>query len=170
MDIAHITTTIFDIPYGIFVTPSEFYTNFEKLLLPFDGLTWILIVATSLIIVLVLLVTRFVPNTIESLFFGHGINTPGLNVIKIFFGIGQTRLPHKSITRFILVFFVLFCLIMRTCYQSKMFEFISTDMRKPLPKTLNEVIKDGYTIVFDINLVISDVFRIRSEIRNENEK
>ena len=31
----------YDLSFGIYVTPSEFYTNYEKLLLPFDATTWI---------------------------------------------------------------------------------------------------------------------------------
>ena len=159
LDVVHVTTSIFDIPFGIYVTPSEFYTNYEKLLLPFDVTTWILLLFTTKVIILVLFVTRFIPQKMESLFFGYGIRTPGLNVVYIFFGIGQTRLPRESISRFILTFFVLFCLIIRTCYQSKMFEFITNDMRKSPPKTLEEVIERKFSLIFENNIVFGDIFR-----------
>jgi len=155
----HISSTIYDISAGIFVTPSEFYNNFEKLLLPFDALTWILLFATFITITVVLFVMRFTPTKFKKFVYGHGIKTPGLNVLRIFFGIGQTKLPRESILRFILIFFVMFCLIMRTCYQSKMFDFITTDMRKPPPRTLDEVVDMGYTIVISNSSPIDNIFR-----------
>jgi len=150
----HLTTTFFDFKFTIFVTPFEFYTNFEKLLLPFDATTWILLLTTFSVAANVIFTARFMSQKVRILLFGHGINNPGLNVTRIFFGIGQTRLPRESILRFILIFFVLFCLIMRTCYQSKMFEFITSDMRKPPPRTLDEVIEQRFTIVLVNDSVI----------------
>jgi len=147
LKIFHLSTTFFDFKFTIFVTPFEFYSNFEKLLLPFDATTWILLLVTFLTIPIAIFITQFMSQKARIFIFGRGINTPGLNAIRIFFGIGQTRLPRESILRFILIFFVLFCLIMRTCYQSKMFEFITNDMRKPPPRTLDEVIEQGFTIV-----------------------
>ena len=151
-----LTTTFFDIKFGIFVTPSEFYTNFEKLLLPFDATTWILLLSTFLTIPIVIFITRFMSQNARIFVFGRNISTPGLNVIRIFFGIGQIRLPRESILRFILIFFVLFCLIIRTCYQSKMFDFITSDMRKPAPETLDEVIEQGFTIVLVNDSVVHE--------------
>lgn len=140
----HMTSSYFDHSIGLYVTPSEYYDSFEKLLLPFDVWTWILLLATFITINIVLFAMRFTSKEVKKFVFGCGIKTPGLNVLRIFFGIGQTKLPNESILRFILIFFVMFCLIMRTCYQSKMFDFITTDMRKPPPKTLEEVIDRGY--------------------------
>jgi hypothetical protein len=142
----HMTTTFFDAEFGIFVTPSEFYTNFEKLLLPFDTTTWILLLVTFLVISGVIFLMKFIPKKIKKIFIGSGNKTPGFNVVRIFFGIGQTRLPDESILRFILIFFVFFWLILRTCYQSKLFEFITADMRKPAPRTLDELIERDFTI------------------------
>jgi hypothetical protein len=38
-----------------------------------------------------------------------------------------------------------------------MFDFITSDMRKPPPRTLDEVIEQGYTIVLDNNTVINEI-------------
>ncbi|CAG9807144.1 unnamed protein product [Chironomus riparius] len=164
----HMISPFYDVPSGIFVTPPEFYNNFEKLLLPFDAVTWILLVATFITISIVLFNMRFTSNKVRKFVFGLGIQTPGLNVLRIFFGIGQTKLPKESILRFILIFFVLFCLIMRTCYQSKMFDFITSDMRKSPPKTLDEVIDMGYTIVLGNGSEMYDVWY--NDIRSRNAK
>lgn len=37
--------------------------------------------------------------------------------------------------------------MIRTCWQSKMFEFLTTDMRKPLPASIEDLKEMNYTIV-----------------------
>ena len=90
---------------------------------------------------------QLMPKKVKIFLYGYGIKTPGLNILRSFFGITHTRLPRESILRFILIFFVMFWMVLRTCFQSKMFEFITTDMRKPPPKTLDELIERDFTIV-----------------------
>jgi hypothetical protein len=80
-----------------------------------------------------------------------GIANPAYNALGILFGISQLRLPRESFSRFILLLFIWFCLIFRTCYQSMMFEFMTSDMQKPLPASLDDLIKMNYTIVTQIN-------------------
>ncbi|KAG5666516.1 hypothetical protein PVAND_014537 [Polypedilum vanderplanki] len=63
------------------------------------------------------------------------------------FGIPQLILPRESINRFAIALLVWFWLIFRTCYQSMMFEFMTSDMRKPLPATIDDLVKWNYTIV-----------------------
>jgi hypothetical protein len=147
IETTHMSTMFFDISVDIYVSPPEFYTNFEKLLLPFDDTTWILLMSIFISTTIFIFIMKLMPETFRTLFYGDGIHTPGLNATQIFFGIGLTKLPTRSTSRFILIIFVMFCLILRSCYQSKMFDFITSDMRKPLPRTIEEVIEHGYTIV-----------------------
>jgi hypothetical protein len=70
------------------------------------------------------------------------------NALGIFFGISQTRTPKEIFGRSILILFIWFCLIIRTCYQSMLFEFMTGDMRKPLPVTTAEAIEGNYTIAY----------------------
>lgn len=86
-----------DISFKMLVTPSEFYTNYEKLLLPFDAKTWTCLIFVFTSIAIVILALKFTPKNMQSLVFGHGTKTPGLNIIRIFFGAGQTKLPQESI-------------------------------------------------------------------------
>ena len=70
---------------------------------------------------------------------GSNVSTPSLNVIAIFMGIGQILLPQRNVSRFLFINFVLFSLIMRTAYQGKYFEFLTSDMtRKPI-QTIEEL-------------------------------
>lgn len=63
------------------------------------------------------------------------------------FGIGQTKLPFKNFGRIILTSFILWCLVIRTGYQGKLFEFTTTAVRKPEMKTLEEV-ESRHTVLY----------------------
>jgi hypothetical protein len=146
-EIGSLTKLYFDSNFLLAATPSEFYSDYEKLWLPFDDFTWILLLLTFLAAFLVIFVAKYVTNSVKSLIIGREVLTPALNVLQVFFGISQMKLPAASVPRFILMMFIFFCLIFRTCYQSKLFEFMSSDMRKPPPKTITDLIDRNYQIL-----------------------
>jgi len=141
------TTMTINSHYMFAITPTEFYNNYEKLLLPFDDITWTLLLLTFLVAFIVIFILNFLPERIKLLLYGGTVHSPVLNVIHIFFGISQMKLPDASVPRFILMLFITFCLIFRTCYQSELFEFMTSDMRKPPPSTVEDLIERNYTIV-----------------------
>lgn len=55
-------------------------------------------------------------------------------------------LPGRNFARFILMLYILFCLVVRTAYQGKQFEFMSKEMRRPDVKTLDEFIRENFTL------------------------
>ncbi|CAG9811064.1 unnamed protein product [Chironomus riparius] len=130
----------------MFVTPAETYTAYEKFILPFDMLTWILVLTTFVATFLSIFIINHFSKSAQSLVYGHKVDTPFWNVISIFFGISQTRLPNRNFSRFILLIFIYFCLIFRTCFQSKFFEFMTSEPRKPPPKTLEDLLTRSYTV------------------------
>jgi hypothetical protein len=98
-----------------------------------------------------------------------GIKMPAYNAVAIFFGIGQTRLPAEHFSRFIWLLFIWFCLIFRTCWQSKMFEFMTTDMRKPLPASIDDLREMNYTIVLMTSYMM-EFHRFNDEIINGRDR
>ena len=141
------TVSVYNGHYLFALTPAELYTNFEKLWLPFDDFTWIFLLFTFVAAFSAIFVVKFMNVGIRHAFFGRENTTPSWNIIHIFFGISHLKIPKASIPRFILILFILFCLIFRTCYQSKLFEFMTSDMRKPPPKSIEDLIIRDYTIV-----------------------
>lgn len=94
---------------------------------------------------------------------------PAFNALGIFFGIGQVQLPRNFFGRFVLIFYIWFCLMIRTCYQSLMFEFITTDMRMPLPASIEDLVFWNYTI-FIIMTHSKNFEKINDEIINARYK
>ena len=142
----HVTSTFRQTSFIFLITPGEPVTISEKLFLPFDFQTWIMLIITFGVALFVILVANFLPNIFRNLILGKGVQTPGLNLCYIFFGIGQMKVPDKSFPRFLLMSFILFCLIFRTCYQSKLFEFMTSDMRRSSPSTIDDLYDNGFEI------------------------
>ncbi|KAG5671293.1 hypothetical protein PVAND_001498 [Polypedilum vanderplanki] len=138
---------LFTTDYYYLISYNDYYTNYEKLTLPFDATTWTLIIYTFGLTFVSIFGLHQSPKWLSLTFFGKGINQPGFNAVGIFFGISQLRLPRESFCRALLIIFIWFCLIIRTCWQSMMFEFMTTDMQKPLPASIVDLRKMNYTIV-----------------------
>ncbi|KAL7010820.1 hypothetical protein ACKWTF_013961 [Chironomus riparius] len=148
------TTTFMDVHDVVVVTPGPLYTSYEKLLLPFDVMTWILLTSTFLAAFVTIFVIYMLPKSIQNIFYGANVKIPALNVLSTFFGIQQHQVPKQDFPRFILMNFILFCLIFRTCYQSKMFEFMTSTPRRPPPNSMKEMAQKDYKL-FAVNNFIN---------------
>jgi hypothetical protein len=142
----HFTVQFLEERASFFLTQREPYSAYEKLWLPFDDTTWIFFIAVFLYSFLSIFVINLMSENLQYMFYGENVNTPIFNVVGTFFGISQTRLPDANFPRILLMTFILYCLILRTAYQSLLFEYVATDMRKPSPTTIDELIDQKFTI------------------------
>lgn len=150
------TLSIFTPPlryaYLTFVVSSgQQYTPFEKLILPFDETTWILIIVTFVIGYLTILIVYQFSKNVRDLVFGDNIRDPSLGLAQIFFGIGLIRTPGKYFARVLFMIFTLYCLVVRTAYQGKMFDFLHSTAEKPVPKTWQQL-KSWQTPIVDSHI------------------
>lgn len=106
------------------VPPGEDYSGYEKLIFPFDIPTWLLIVITFLAAYVTIFFVNLSTLTIKHFVFGKNVSTPSLNVAVIFSGSSLTTLPTKNFSRFLVISFVIYSLIIRTAWQSKMYELM----------------------------------------------
>jgi len=130
-----------------FVIPQgELYTEWEKLFLVFDEATWLLIVITfAAAFVVIIFINNFTNRVTRNFVFGRNVTTPALNVLKIFFGLGQMVLPNRNFARFLLTLFIIWTLIIRTCYQGLLFEYLIGDGRKPGINSFDELLSRNFT-------------------------
>lgn len=129
----------------IAVPPGEPYTEYEKLLLPFDYDTWIVIACSFLVAFAVIFGINFMKLEVRNFVFGLNVTTPSLNVAAHFFGISQTILPGRNFARFLLTMFIIYTLIIRTAWQGKMFEFMQKNVTKQQVQSIEEMIEKNYT-------------------------
>ncbi|KAG5674041.1 hypothetical protein PVAND_004031 [Polypedilum vanderplanki] len=143
------TQSISTLNFMFHISYNDLYTNYEKLTMPFDDLTWILMLLTFGLTFATIFGLKISSQRIRRIIFGKGINIPAYNALGIFFGISQLRLPKESFPRSTLIIFIWFCLIIRTCWQSKIFEFMTSNMRKPLPASIEDLIQMNYTVIIN---------------------
>ena len=114
------TKPFFQLSLGAMYSPPESYTNYEKMVLPFDDLTWMYLGITFGAAFALIFIMNLLPPVFKDVFYGKEVKMPSFNVIGTFFGIGQTKLPRNNFARIILISFIIFCLIFRTAYQGKL--------------------------------------------------
>jgi len=65
--------------------------------------------------------------------------------LTAFFGLGQIILSRRSFARFLLMLFIIWSMIFRTCYQGLLFEYLQGDGRKPAIKSIKELLDRNLT-------------------------
>jgi hypothetical protein len=110
----------------------------------FDDDVWLAIMITFTFGLVLIQVVNFCSEKIQDLVFGEGVRIPTMNFFGTIFGIGQTRLPRRNFPRFLLMMFIILCLILRTCHQSMLYDLMQQDLRRPELKTIDEAIAKGY--------------------------
>lgn len=143
--------SFFTTPYAylndyVAVPVGEDLNGYEKLLLPFDFETWMCILATFVAAFSIAFVVAFSSTKIRNFVFGKNITTPKMNIVAIFFGISQITMPGKNFSRFLNMLFILYCLIIRTAYQGKMFEFLQQNITKDSIQSIEEIIDKNITL------------------------
>lgn len=148
-----VTGYAFDIEsIKVFVPPGESYSQLEKMLLPFDQETWISILVTVATALLTIQVISFCSIKVRNFVFGQNNTTPTMNLLDIFLNGGQIKVPTRNFARFLLVLFIIWSLIVRTCYQSKTFETLQVEVKKPRIRTIAEIVENDFTLVGDESL------------------
>jgi hypothetical protein len=117
--------TFFENEIGFVVPVGEEYTSYEKFVLPFDSGTWICCgVFFGGAFVIIFIIHRTRNRHIQRVVFGDRVQSPSFNILVAFFGQSQNILPSRSFARFLLMSFILFCLIIRTGYQGVQFDMM----------------------------------------------
>jgi hypothetical protein len=97
----------------IFIPPGELYGDYEKMLLPFDNLTWIGIVLTIFGGVVVIVLIKWLSPSNQELFFGRNNRSPIVNFISIILNGSQNDSLAENLPRMLLMLFIIWCLIFR---------------------------------------------------------
>ena len=123
----------------------EDLTSFEKLFYPLTITTWMLLVAYILIGYLSIFIIKRQSKDIQNFVIGENVNYPYFNMLIAIVGLSQNRLPMVNFARFLLMNFLILCLVIRTAYQGKLFEVMKASVKHSEPKTIAEMLEDGFT-------------------------
>jgi len=127
------------------IPPAERLTELEILFLAFDVATWSMILLTLLVAFIVVAIIGFTSQSVSNFVFGKNVSTPSLNILAAFFGVSQIVLPKRNFARFLLMAFIMWSLLIRTCYFSVLFEYLKGDGRKAPIKSIDEMLDRNFT-------------------------
>lgn len=148
--------------------PGAPYTQFEKMFLMFDVEFWIAIGTTIVVAICLIQIINLLPRSVQNFVYGRNIQTPMMNLLQIFLVGGQNRLPGRNFARFHVVMFIIWSLIIRTCYQSMLYQYLQNDLRKP-PFTTIDREQPGATRGEQLYLLRCEIPKgHRHRERNEN--
>jgi len=147
----------------IFIIPlGNFYTGLEKLFLPFDYETWIMIGLTFAVGLMTILIVTQLSLTVQSFVIGRGVSAPTMNLLAAFFGLGQTQLPGRNFARFLLTLYIIWCLIIRTAYQGVLYDLLKGDGRKAQNMQFDDFVDNNATFHYntfcELSLFEMDLF------------
>lgn len=142
----------FTLPVVFVISPGRRKTNIEKLLQPFDAYVWILLLVTLSISVIVILIISWRYKNHKSFIYGSGVEHPMLNLFAVLIGDSLRKLPGRNFARFILMTFVIFCLVIRSAYQSSLFNFLQTDEHVRAPETIYKLVDMKYELYMNPNI------------------
>jgi len=137
---------LYFINYIFLIPPGVIYSDAEKLFMPLKLEVWIATVATIVIAVLVIQIINRLSQQLQNFVYGRNVTTPTLNIMTAFVGGSQSTLPRNNFARFLLILFIFFSLIIRTCFQSKYFEYLQGDFIKSEITSIEELVQRNYTI------------------------
>ena len=89
---------------------------------------------------------RLQSEHVQDFVLGRFNRHPGTNLWVAVFGGSQGNLPERNFSRFLLMMFLIFCLIMRSAYQGSLFKFLQTDQRHNEVGTIDDLVKQKYDI------------------------
>ena len=138
------TLSYLSVPVVLIIPPGQSFTSFEKLFKPFQTTVWIYVIAIILIGFIVICITKSQTKSVQHFVFGEGVSYQHLNMLLIFVGGSQHSLPRYNFSRFLLMTFILFCLVGRTLYQGSLYNFIQKDDHSAKINTIDELVEQGF--------------------------
>lgn len=140
----------YTVPYQVLdlvwiIPPSRAFTPLEKLLQPFSDVVWILIAVILVTGIFVIFIINYRFESCKSFVFGRNVRHPLINMYIAMLGSQQTHLPMRNFARFLLMMFLLYCLVLRNIYQGALYQFLQSDGRHREIQTIDEMIEQDFT-------------------------
>lgn len=158
------------VPYHSFplvfvIPPGEPVSDFKKLVQPFQKIVWILLILTFVIGLLVVLIVNLRLERVKAFLYGTGIKHPVDNMIAVIFGVSQSKLPRRNFARFLLMMFLIFCLVQRSIYQGSLFIFLQSEGLEKEVQTVEEMVEKDFE--FRMYKSYADIIENQPKILNK---
>ena len=144
------------------IPPGKALNSFEKFIKPLDFYTWIFLLIFIALAVIVIKMVYKSSKKVQNVVFGEGVQNPNLNLVIAIFGGNIRPEPRNSFARFILMLFLIFCLIMRSLYQGSLFRFIQSKVNHKEAQSIDDMLEKNFTF-FTVSAIV-DLLEGQSKI------
>ncbi|KAG5667104.1 hypothetical protein PVAND_015103 [Polypedilum vanderplanki] len=131
----------YTVPFILVVPPGSTMTSLKKLFRPFQLLVWILLLLIFIIAFSTVIIIRFQSKSVQDFVFGKNNRSPMLNILNGFFGGTQASLPKRNFARYLLMMYLMLCLVKRSLYQGALFQFLQKDDRNSEIQSIDELVE-----------------------------
>ena len=118
------------VPLAIVVPPGDFLTPFDKLFHPFSPGIWYALITMYIVVFTVIGIFDTYFKDSYNFLVGKDIKNPFMSMLIVCLGYTQHKLPGRNFSRFTLMNFMIFWLVVRTCYQGVLFNLLQKVMFK----------------------------------------
>lgn len=138
----------------IFVIPAMGEVGaLQKFIYPFTTDTWILLMSCIIFGYFVIIIVKKNSKKVQNFVFGRKVKNPFLNMWIALLGTNQRPLPGRNFARFLLMNYMIMCIVLRTAYQGTMYQYIRNDYKKSEPETIDDLLRKNYNfLVLPINM------------------
>lgn len=152
--VADSTVAYFGFPVVFVVPPDRSLNDFEKLLMPFDTAIWLLLVSVLIVALLVIVLANWKLRRLGYYVFGSINQHPTMNLIVVMVGGTQSKMPKQCFPRFLLMMFIVLCLVLRSAYVGSLFNFLQLNKYFNTIESIDDMFEQGY----DVYMYKSDEF------------
>ncbi|CAO1431629.1 unnamed protein product [Diamesa tonsa] len=140
-----------EMPFVVMIPRGALLPPLVKLFYPFEIYAWYSLLAVFLSGVVVIIIIKYQSISVQNMVFGRNNRNPMFNMVIVVLGGSQSNLPKRNFARFLLMCFMLFCLVLRSLYQGSLFKILQSERRISEPSTIDELIAKGFDFYIEIN-------------------
>lgn len=119
----------------------EHFTPLARLMAPFQGCLWISFAIVLSFAIVVILISKKLTTRQRHFVIGGRVNrTPILNMLNVVIGNAAHMHYLGAFSRTLLLLWILFCFIIRNSYQGSLYEFLVSNINRPVHKIKLNVI------------------------------
>lgn len=134
------SVTYSSFPLVFIIPPGQYTSPFKKLIQPFQAPVWIFLILIFLFGFVTITMINFRSKSAKNFVFGTDVKQPIANMFVIILGGSQPKLPKRNFARFLLMMFVIFCLVQRSIYQGSLFIFLQSERREKEIQSFEEMV------------------------------
>lgn len=128
------------------IPPGKPYSPLRIVFVPFKYIIWSCICTIFLCTVLIVVALKLSPYRVRAFVLGPQNDSPVFNMLNIFFGGAITYMPSRNFARSILLIWLVMSMVLKTAYQSRLYDFLRTQPRMSPPDYRNKIFSSNLKV------------------------